>query len=104
MAITAALDEFSLDPESPAWRDLMALSTTTRVESIDVVPEGVFGTNTEFSAVATIYVDMNGGDDEEGRLPESFPAYVKGHFQDGDRQEKKAVIESVTIDTSSFYD
>ena len=86
--------------ETPAWADLDSLSTGTSVEDIEAVPEGIFETETGFTAAATVYVDLNYGDKNNSfSTSDSFPVNVAGHFENG-----RAVVDSVAVDTSSFYE
>lgn len=87
--------------EFSAWKDLDSLSTHTSVEEIEAVPEGIFedGEN-GFAAVATVYVDLNYGDKADGvSSSDSFPVQVQGHFA----SDGKAIVDDVSVDTSSFY-
>jgi hypothetical protein len=88
--------------ETPAWSDLDSLSTHTNIEDIEAVPEGIFETvDNGFTAVATVYVGLNYGDKVDAvSVSDSFPAQVHGHFEQGD----KAVVDSVSVDTGSFYE
>ena len=87
--------------ETAAWSDLDSLSTHTHIVDIDAVPEWIFRVGGDgFTAVATVYVDLNYGDrDDAFSTPDSFPAEVKGHFD----PNGKAIVDAVSIDTSSFY-
>ena len=88
--------------ETPAWSDLDSLSTHTNIEDIEAVPEGIFETDDNgFTAVATVYVGLNYGDKVDAvSVSDSFSAQVHGHFEQGD----KAVVDSVSVDTGSFYE
>jgi hypothetical protein len=87
--------------ETAAWSDLDSLSTHTHIVDIDAVPEWIFRVGGDgFTAVATVYVDLNYGvRDDAFSTPDSFPAEVKGHFD----PNGKAIVDAVSIDTSSFY-
>lgn len=82
--------------------DLDELSSGTLFEGIEPSPDGVFlvaGTD-NFEATATIYVTLQYGGSRDGvTMSDSYPAYVKGHFERGSVQ-----IDSVSVDTSSFYE
>jgi len=103
MMLDAVMDavssiEFS---KTGARRDLDILSSRSRVEDIEAVPGGIFETDAGFMAAATIYVDLNDGENNEQlSTTDSFPAQVQGHFE----PDGRAVVDSVSIDTSSFYD
>jgi hypothetical protein len=88
--------------ETPAWSDLDSLSTHTSIEDIEAVPEGIFETDDNgFTAVATVYVGLNYGDkDDAVTASDSFPAQIDGRFEQGG----KAVVDSVSVDTGSFYE
>jgi hypothetical protein len=87
--------------ETKAWNNLDILSTHTRIESIEAVPEGIFEVGKSgFTAVATVYVDLEYGDkDSAFSTRDSFPAEVQGHFD----PDGKPVVDNVTVDTSSYY-
>lgn len=82
--------------------DLDALSSGTLFEGIEPSPDGVFlvKDTDKFEATATIYVTLQYGGSRDGvTMSDSYPAYVKGHFERG-----KVRIDSVSVDTSSFYE
>lgn len=82
--------------------ELYELSSGTIFEGIEASPDGVFrvkGTD-RFEANATIYVTLQYGGSNDGlTLSDSYPAYVKGRVTDG-----KPEIESISVDTSSFFE
>jgi len=82
--------------------DLYELSSGTIFEGIEPNPEGVFlvrDTN-KFEASATIYVTLQYGGSRDGfTMSDSYPAYVTGHFND-----KVPEIDTISVDTSSFYE
>ena len=88
--------------ETSAWRDLKSLSPHTHIEDIEAVPEGIFATDGNgFTAVATVYVGLNfGGRSASSSTSDSFPAQVQGHFD----SDGNAVVDSVSVDTASFYE
>src|ERR1700679_303750 len=88
--------------ETTAWSDLDSLSTHTHIEDIEAVPEGIFESgDNSFTAVATVYVGLNyGGKNDASSTADSFPAQVQGHF----KPDGKAVVDSVSVDTASFYE
>lgn len=100
-AIIDAVSEYDL-ASSPEWDQLDQLSTHTEFESIDANPDGIFeGPDNSFEAVGDVYVTLNYGDRRDSTaVSDAFPVQVAGTF---DRQTGKVVVESVTIDTSSFY-
>lgn len=83
-----------------AWGDLAVLSDRTYLDAIDAVPGGVFTEDESgFAAIATVYVNLEYGRKKDlVTSSESFPAEVHGHFENG-----TAVIDSVSVNTSSFY-
>lgn len=98
-AVMDAVSNIELS-ETPAWGDVESLSSHTSVEDIEAVPEGIFETETGFTAEATVYVDLNYNDKGDiFSTSDNFPANVKGHFEGG-----RAVVDSVLVDTSSFYE
>lgn len=78
------------------------LSSATLFDAIDPNPDGIFtvtGTN-RFEATATIYVTLQyGGSRDDVAMSDAYPASVAGHFERG-----KVVIDSVSVDTRSFYE
>lgn len=88
--------------ELDLWTKLDVLSTHTRIEGSEIPHEGiVVGPDGAFSAVVNLYVSLQyGKDNDEGfTTSDSFLAKVRGHF-DG----QSPVIDSSTVDTSSFYE
>lgn len=84
------------------WTPPSDLSSHAMVQGADAVPEGIFSIGDDkFTAVATVYITLKFGDAPDGHeSANSFPSLVTGHFKGGD----KAVIDKVTVDTSSFFD
>ncbi|MBV8686226.1 MAG: hypothetical protein JOZ90_05510 [Alphaproteobacteria bacterium] len=99
-AVAEAVSKYDLS-ESDAWSDLDELSTHTRVEQVEVDPDGVVVSGDTFSGVANVYVTLQfGRDDEEGfHEGESFLGHFDGAFHDG-----KAVVERFSINTSSGFE
>ncbi len=99
-AVIDAVGRHEIPPEEAAWSELDNLSINTVFDGLEAVPEGIFTTgNDGFEAVATVYVELNyGNDDDAVRATETFPANVKGHFDNGN-----AIIDQVEIDTTAFY-
>lgn len=87
---------------SDAISDLNELSSETIFEGIEPNPDGIFsveGTD-QFEATATIYVTLNYGGSRDGvSMNDSYPAYVRGRLD-----ASRVLIESVHVDTSSFYE
>lgn len=101
------IDAFSeLSVESPILADaigeLNELSSGTIFEGIEPNPDGIFsveGTD-QFEATATIYVTLHYGGSRDGvSMSDAYPAYVRGSLSAGEVK-----IESVRVDTSSFYE
>jgi hypothetical protein len=88
--------------ETSAWANLDSLSTHTHVDDIEAVPDGIFEVGDDgFTAVATVYVGLNYGDKKDSfSTSDSFPAQVQGHFE----ADGQAIVDSVSVDTSSFYE
>ncbi|MGA2312094.1 MAG: hypothetical protein ABSF87_06975 [Xanthobacteraceae bacterium] len=104
--LTAIIDAISkLDRDDlekyGAWSDLDALSTQTSFEGIEPHPDGIFKTNKKhFDAIATVYVTLNyGGKRDRTSMSDSYPARVTGSIIG----KNNVTIDSMTIDTSSFY-
>lgn len=100
--IVDAVREVDLSKTS-AWPELDILSTHTRVEGIDVEPDGVILDSVgNFRGVVNLYVSLQyGANNEEGfTSSDSFLGEFRGHL-DSDRHP---VIEDVSVDTSDFYE
>jgi len=99
-AVMHAITDYNI-AESGARDDLDMLPVRTVVESVEASPERIFEAGEDgFAAVATVYISLASGESTDDHfIPDSFPAYVEGHFENGD-----AVIDNLSIDTSSFYD
>jgi hypothetical protein len=101
-AVIDAVSKYNV-PASSAWNDLDQLSTHTQFEEMDAVPEGIFERENRFSASATVYVTLQyGAKAEEVTSSDAFPAAIDGHFEQ-ENDSPRAIIDSITIDTSSFY-
>src|SRR5262245_9800990 len=102
-AVIEAVSKYDV-PGSTAWSDLDQLSTHTQFDEMDAVPEAIFERGNRFSASATVYVTLQYGSNAEEGVSSSdeFPAAIDGHFVQED-DSTKAIIDSITIDTSSFY-
>jgi hypothetical protein len=85
-----------------AWGNLDELSTHTRLEGVDVDPEGILiDDQGRFKGVMNVYVTLQyGKDDKEGfASSDSFLGNFEGHLE-GERPK----IDAVTVDTSPFYE
>jgi hypothetical protein len=87
--------------EYAAWHDLSVLSSHTDIDGIEVDPAGVTVNGNQFSGLATIYVALNyGSNDDDGfATSDAFEGRFEGHFE-----EHKPVIDRITVDTAPFYD
>jgi hypothetical protein len=100
-AIIDAISQYDL-AESQDWGDLEGLSSRTDIDGIEAVPEGIFETDEGFSAAATVYVNLQyGGGDDGIATTDSFPAQAEGHFERTD-DRITAVIDSFSVDISSW--
>jgi hypothetical protein len=96
--VDAARQIHEIEPFS-AKQTLTVLSTNTAFTGIDVFEDSIFRVKDEYSAPATIYVELNFGPVRERRkMGDSFPARVLFHM-DGNR----AVITDITAYTSSYF-
>ena len=95
------IDENS-DVMNDARNAVSDLSSNTIIEQIEAARDGIFqDTDDEdkFEAVATVYVTLNyGGSRDAVSIPDSYPAIVYGNFD-----ENQISVDSIMIDTSSFY-
>jgi hypothetical protein len=99
--IMEAVENYDL-ASSPEWGDLDALSNHTELETIEVNPDGIFeGPPGSFQAVGSVYVILNyGGKRDSSSMSDSYPVLVTGKL---DRAAKTVSVETVAVDTSSFY-
>jgi hypothetical protein len=102
-AIISAISKLDSDDleKNGAWSELDALSSHTIFEGVEAHPNGIFSTGEDrFEAVATVYVTLNyGSHRDETSMSDSYPATVAGIIG----ASNKPKIESITVDTSSFY-
>jgi hypothetical protein len=99
--IAEVLKEYDLTGDA-AWGNLDELSTHTRLDGVDVDPEGILiDEQGRFRGVMNIYVTLQyGKDDKEGfASSDSFLGNFEGHLE-GSRPK----IDTVTVDTSPFYE
>lgn len=99
-AVMQVMSDFDLT-ESQAWSDLDALSSNTYIDDLEVDPEGVIIEENEFKGVMNVYVVLHygGNDDDAFDTSDAFRGQFSGHFD-----EDKAVVDSVTVDTSPFFE
>lgn len=89
--------------ETSAWADLDILSTHTRVEGIDVEPDGViFEPDHHFRGVVNIYVSLQyGSDGDDGfTSSESFLGEFSGELD----ANSVPHVGDITVDTTEFYE
>jgi Predicted pPIWI-associating nuclease len=100
-SIMVAVSDFDL-ASSNYWDALDQLSSHTEFEALEANPAGIFeGPPGMFQAIGTVYVTLNYGDKRDSAsMSDSYPVQLSGKF---DRTTKLASIESVKVDTSSFY-
>jgi hypothetical protein len=105
-AIMEAVNNYDL-ASSDQWNALDQLSTHTQFETLDANPDGIFEVRKDkqgelaFEAIGDVYVTLNYGDKRDAAaMSDSYPAKFEGRF---DRSSKNVTIDSVEIDTSSFY-
>ena len=99
-AIVDAVSHAELS-EYDAWSDLDALSNRTSIDQIEVDPEGIISKgDRKFKGIFNVYVALHyGGNREELVTSEAFEGTFEGYFQDN-----KAIIKSMKVDTSPFYE
>jgi Predicted pPIWI-associating nuclease len=99
--IIKAVEDYDL-ASSPEWQELDELSSHTKLEAIEINPNGVFeGPPGFFQAVGSVYVTLNyGAKRDSSSMSDSYPVLVTGKL---DRAAKAVSVETVTVDTSSFY-
>jgi hypothetical protein len=102
-AIINAISELDRDEleKRGAWTALDELSSNTTFEAIEPHPNGIFQIGKKhFEAVATVYVTLNyGGAKDRTSMSDSYPAKVAGTVESKNNVE----INSITVDTTSFY-
>lgn len=99
-AVLDAISNYDI-PSSEAWAELVPLSSNTQFDGLDALSEGLFQhSGSDFEAVGTVSVILNyGGEDEASSMSESFPAHMTGYY---DGEKKRAQVEALNVDTSSF--
>ena len=102
MAIIDAIAAYDV-VASDVWEELDRHSSHTAFEAIDAVPEGIFENRPEeFEAVATVYITLRYGDEnDQSSMSDSYPAHVTGTYDVG---TGTASVTKLTVDTSSFYE
>ena len=87
--------------ELGAWSELCDLSTQTELEMIDTGPDNiVFDNSGGFEAVADVYVTLNyGSSDDDTSFSDGYLATIRGRL-DGE----EVIIDTVSVDVSSFYE
>jgi len=99
MAIIEAIAASPLSEQKQLKRELLDLGGSAKVEAIEANTDGIFAAgNDRFEATGTAYV-MLGGRKTSASSTDSFPVHVSG-IVGADNTVK---IESLTIDTSSFF-
>jgi hypothetical protein len=87
----------------PVWRELVALSSETRVEALEVDPEGVVITGESFEGVMNIYLKLEYAMDSQPNdaftTSDSVLGKFKGHFERGNPK-----LDEITVETSPFYE
>ena len=99
--IVKAMQEFDITSDQ-AWSDLDELSTHTLFDGLEVDPDGVIIKGSNFKGPISVYVLLQyGSDSDDGfTTSDAFMGEFDGHFD----ASKKPVIDTVTIDTSPFYE
>jgi hypothetical protein len=101
-SIIDAVQDLDLET-TEAWRDLDELSSETTVDGIHVDPVGVVLEDNKFNGLMVVFVALEydeSGDDKGFTTSDSFMGEFEGHFDD----DGKAIIDKVTVDTSTFCD
>ena len=84
-----------------AWNSLDVLSSSTVPDSIEVYEDDIKISDDKFSGVLNVYVTLEYGKGEDGfTTSDGFPGKFRGHFD----ETGQAVIDELTVDTSSFYE
>lgn len=82
--------------ETAAWSDLDVLSSRTVIEAIEVFEDEIRTTGDNFEGPINVHVTLQYP--ENITMSETFPGRFEGRWK-----SDKAVIENVSVDTSSFY-
>jgi hypothetical protein len=86
--------------DTQAWSDLDLLSTSTQIDTVETFENEIRFEGDQFQGPVTWYVvlryGLHTGDPLE--TSESFPGTFHGRLVDGE-----AVIDDMTVDTSSFH-
>jgi hypothetical protein len=83
--------------ETAAWSDLDVLSSNTHVEGIEVFEEEIRAVGGRFEGPINVHVTLNYPEDVT--ISETFPGRFEATWE-GDHP----LIESMVIDTASFYE
>lgn len=100
LKIAEAVENRIMSKGTPA--ELDELSTHTEVDGVDVLADTLNITDGAFDAKLVVYVGLQygGNADDPITTSDTFPGQVKGHFE----QDGSVTIETVSFDTSSFYE
>ena len=98
--VGAILDAVTQVTEQGFGTDADQLSSNTVIDSVEVSPEAIFPAGEHgFEAAGTIHVTLKyGGKGDAVSIPDSYPAIVRGHYDD----QANVEIDSVEVDTGSF--
>lgn len=100
-SVVAAVQDFDL-ANSSAWADVEGLASKVYVEGCEADPGGIIVQGSNFEGALNVYLSLEYGDGEDDgfSMSESFVGRFAGHFD----KNGKAVIETVEVDTSPFYE
>jgi hypothetical protein len=99
-SIAKVVKEYDLTSDA-VWGDLDVLSTHTRLEGVEVDPEGILiDDKGQFKGVMNVYVTLEYGNKKDGfSSSDSFLGNFEGHLE-----EDRPKIDAVSVDTSPFYE
>src|SRR4051812_18216231 len=87
---------------STAWPELEALSSHTFLDGVEIDPDGIIVKGNQFRGPISVYVVLkyNEPNEDNFETSDSFMGEFNGHFD----EHENPVIDSVTVDTSPFFE
>ncbi len=85
------------------WPELAALSSDTGVEAVEVDPEGIVIDGNRFQGVMNVYLKLEYAADAQPEEAFTTSDAVLGKFE-GHLKGGKPVLDTVSVETSQFYE
>lgn len=100
--LSKAAETFSL-PDTEYWAPITELAPETIFEGLEVHGESAVIEDSQLVAPGTVYVTLKYADEGQKDAMEFHDRYPARVFFTADRAAKTATIDSVEIDTTSFF-